>query len=326
MYTHIYISGNDYVSECNEVTYGRQIRHAAAGSPQFFHREVLMTIEEMKAAKKELGYSNQYLAAISGVPLGTVQKIFSGATGSPRRKTLEALEKALSRGRRRLVKVDTGSEGTFRYSDSLPAAPTVHEPTAAYGRGERIYTEKGGYTLEDYLALPDDMRVELIDGIFYDMAAPTTIHQAIAGFLYKLLLDHVLAGGGPCMPFMSPVDVQLDADDSTVVQPDVLIICNRDLLQNGRIFGAPDFLAEILSPSTRKKDMQTKLYKYGRAGVREYWMIDPDRKRVIVYDLEHEEVPAVYTFDDSVPVGIWDGACRIDFAAIYSHISFLYES
>ena len=72
------------------------------------------------------------------------------------------------------------------------------------------------------------------------------------------------------MPFVSPVDVQLDEDDRTVVQPDVLIVCDRSKFQNGRVFGAPDFVVEVLSPSTSKKDSRLKLYKYGEAGVREY--------------------------------------------------------
>ena len=196
----------------------------------------------------------------------------------------------------------------------------VHEPAPAYRK------KQGEYTLEDYLALPDEERVELIDGVLYDMAAPRTWHQAIGGFIYKLLLDHVLANGGPCMPFMSPVDVQLDEDDRTVVQPDVLIVCSRERYRDGRIFGAPDFLVEVLSPSTRRKDMQLKLFKYGNAGVREYWIVDSEKKRVIVYDFEHEEAPAVYTFADKVPVLIWDGRCEIDFAQIWSHVSFLCES
>ena len=181
------------------------------------------------------------------------------------------------------------------------------------------------HTMEDYLALPEEERVELIDGVYYDMAAPTTVHQALAGFIHKLLLDYVLEQRGPCMPLMSPVDVQLDRDDKTMVQPDVLIVCDRDKFQSGRVYGAPDYLVEILSPSTRKKDMQLKLYKYGHAGVREYWMVDPDQRRVLVYDLEKEQFPAIYSFSEQVPVLIWDGRCKVDFAMIYDRIRFLYD-
>lgn len=174
-------------------------------------------------------------------------------------------------------------------------------------------------------ALPDDLRVELIDGTFYEMLAPTTIHQAVGGFIHKILLDHVLTHGGPCMPFAAPVDVQLDEDDKTMVQPDVLIVCDRKRFQHGRVFGAPDFLVELLSPSTRKKDMQYKLHKYGHAGVREYWIVDPKKKNVIVYDLEHEDFPVIYGEKDTVPVRIWDGKCQVDFSQLFSFIGFLYD-
>lgn len=91
------------------------------------------------------------------------------------------------------------------------------------------------------------------------------------------------------------------------------------------VYGAPDMVIEILSPSTRKKDMGLKLKKYITARVREYWMVDPDKKKVVVYDLEHNELPAIYGFEDQVPVKIFAGKCQIDFSEIYSYIEFLFE-
>ena len=272
-----------------------------------------MTIQEMKTRKRELGYSNRELSALSGVPEATIQKIFSGRTSSPRKETLDKLREVLM--------------PEYTAADLKP--PMVAEAPADYGgfngnTAGNIWKNQGSYTLKDYLALPDEQRVELIDGVFYDMSAPTTVHQAVGGYIYKLLLDHVLSKGGLCFPFMSPVDVQLDEDDRTVVQPDVLIICDRSKFRNGRVFGAPDFLAEVLSPSTRKKDMYLKLWKYKNAGVREYWIIDPQEKQILVYDLENDSLPQHYTFADTVPVGIWHGECMVDFAAMDALISFLY--
>ena len=276
-----------------------------------------MNIEELKKRKAETGFSNKALAEMSGVPLGTVQKIFSGATRSPRRDTIQALARILYSQ----PDLDELMSGLPNHT---PPGGVLCEPPAAYGAAASASAKQPGeYTLEDYLALPDDQRVELIDGVFYDMAAPNTLHQAIAGFIYKLLLDHVLEHKGPCKPFMSPVDVQLDRDDRTVVQPDVLIICDVEKFQNGRVFGAPDFLVEVLSPSTRKRDMSLKLYKYANAGVREYWIVDPVKKAVLVYDLEQMDIPVIYGFGDRIPVKIWNGECVVDFKAIYEYISFL---
>ena len=120
-------------------------------------------------------------------------------------------------------------------------------------------------------------------------------------------------------------DVQLDCDEKTMVEPDVLIVCDRDKIINRCVYGAPDFIIEILSKSTKKKDSVIKLNKYLNAGVREYWMIDPMKKKVIVYDFDHDEYPVIYGFDGKVPVGIWNGDLAIDFAEVYDHVKFLYE-
>ena len=276
-----------------------------------------MTIEEMRQRKRELGLTNQMIAERSGIPLSTVQKVFAGVTSSPRRETIEALERVL------------GQDKSAVYGDPVTSDRMVCETSAAYNvsavDGNSSDTENRLYTLEDYLRLPEDQRVELIDGVFYDMAAPTTIHQSIAGFLHKKFLDFVMANKGPCFPFISPVDVQLDCDDKTVVQPDVLVVCDRTKYKNGRVFGAPDLVIEVLSPSTRRKDMQLKMYKYAGAGVREYWMVDPEKKLVVQYDLEHLGIPAIYNFQSVIPVLIWDSACRIDLGEMDETIGFLWE-
>ncbi len=267
-----------------------------------------MTIEEMKERKRELGYTNEKLSAISGVPVGTLQKIFSGLTKAPRMDTVRALEKVLG-------KAPSGEWLTSPDQTLL----VVKETGAQYGakRG-------GGYTIADYDALPEDARMELIDGKFYDLAEAHSGHQVVAGYIYSLFLQYVLKNGGACMPFL-PVDVVLDNDDRTVVSPDVLIICDRSKLKKGRLFGAPDFVLEVLSPSTRKKDMHLKLHKYSNAGVREYWMIDPKNRQIIVYDLEHAAFPVIYGGDDVVPVGVWDGKCTIDFKEVFAYAGFLYD-
>lgn len=257
-----------------------------------------MTIDEMKERKRELGYTYVHIAELSGVPLGTVQKIFNGTTSSPRYETLRALEQVLR----------------------TPVDSFVHEAKSPY-----LTKKQGEYTLEDYYALPDDTRAELIDGVIYDMTAPTSAHQLITGFIFAQLFNHAAAHKGDCLPMISPVDVQLDCDDKTMVEPDILIVCDRVKIINRCVYGAPDFVIEVVSKSTKKKDSIVKLHKYLDAGVREYWIIDPMRKKVIVYDFEHDEYPVLYGFDAKVPVQIWNGECVIDFREVYEHIHFLYE-
>lgn len=266
-----------------------------------------MTIQEMKERKRELGYSNAMVAELSGVPLGTVQKIFSGATASPRYETLRALE-AIFR---------TPSSGAYPFSDA--ASSTVQESPVPY-----LTKKQGKYTLDDYCNLPEDRRFELIDGVIYDMTAPTTIHQSLLLRIGSQLLSHIDTKGGACVPMVAPVDVQLDCDDRTMVQPDVLIVCDRSKIIRRCVYGAPDFILEVLSPSTRKKDMFIKLNKYLNAGVREYWIVDPDKKTVMVYDFEHDDY-RLAGFGDKIPVSVLDGQCLIDFAQLYDRISFMYE-
>lgn len=245
-----------------------------------------MDLEQMKYYKKLHGYTMAQLSEHSGVPLGTLQKIFNGETKNPRYDTLKAIEKVL------------------RPEESN----IICEALTEYG------VKEGAYTLEDYYALPDERRVELIDGTFYDLAAPSVSHQAVSARLGHMIYDHIEKKKGECMVFQAPVDVQLDCDNKTMVQPDVIVVCDRDRISDRCIMGAPDFVIEILSPSTMKKDGTLKLHKYANAGVREYWMIDIKRKKVITHFFEEDDVvPCLYGFDSEIPVRIFGGELKIDF-------------
>lgn len=173
-----------------------------------------------------------------------------------------------------------------------------------------------GYTLEDYFALPDDVRVELIDGQFFEMRAPSLRHQAFCMEVSIPIRNFIQKKKGGCVVFAAPVDVQLDLDDRTVVQPDIAVVCGREKLNKDRIMGAPDFIIEVLSPSTKGKDMFLKLMKYRNAGVREYWMIDIEKERIITYYFEEDDIPVIYGMDSIVPVKIFEGEISIDFSEV----------
>ena len=261
-----------------------------------------MNIEDMKRRKQEKGYTFDQLSEISGVPLGTIQKIFTGETKHPRYATLQALERVL------------GEEKPLSYVAEDPASYVTEEAVAyhaGYGR-----KRQGEYTLEDYYALPDDQRGELIDCVVYDMTAPATFHQLMAGELHRQISNFIIDQKGDCVPFISPVDVQLDNDDKTMVEPDVVIVCNPDQIIRRCILGAPDFVLEVISPSTKRKDYTIKLAKYQNAGVREYWLVDPYQKVVLVYFFEDETYPVIYSIDGEIPVNIYEGKLVLSFARI----------
>ena len=280
-----------------------------------------MTITEMNERKRELGYTDARISELSGVPLSTVRKVLGGITKAPRYDTIKALEKVLGKetaGSGYNSRISDNETTAFSYDSCMTSgAPQgVREVQPAYST-----KKQGEYTLEDYLAIPDERRVELIDGVIYDMSSPLGHHQIIAGQIYFHLVSYISGKGGPCIPFIAPIDVQLDCDDKTIVQPDVLILCDRSKYTPQRIVGAPDFVVEVLSKSTREKDMFLKLNKYRSAGVREYWMVDPDKKTVIAYHFENDDDLSFYTFRDKVPVGIYGGDCVIDFAPIDDYVS-----
>lgn len=147
------------------------------------------------------------------------------------------------------------------------------------------------FTYADYREWPGDERWELIDGEAYAMApAPSISHQTLAGQLFRQI-DEAL-DGAPCRALIAPVDVLLPAPDenedhvSTVVQPDILVVCDPEKITERNVRGAPDWIIEVLSPVTVRHDHLTKRALYERAGVREYWLVHPVDRVVTVYTLK----------------------------------------
>lgn len=255
----------------------------------------MISIEKLKEKKKELALTNQQLANISGVSLGTINKIFSGATKSPQLSTLKALIRAL----------DLDSE-----SDYQP--DILREPSFSY----QVQKNTGTYTSKDYDNLPDDVRAELIDGHLIFMESPTIQHQEILGELFFSIRSYIKHRSGLCKILLSPIDVYLDEDDKTILQPDLVILCDPGKNNGKQIKGAPDFVAEVVSPSSRRRDYLTKLNKYWTAGVREYWIIDPEQTKVSVYcfsTTDENFSVKTYSFQDKIPIGIY-GDLIIDFS------------
>ena len=134
--------------------------------------------------------------------------------------------------------------------------------------------------------------------------------------IHRQIANYIMEYGGNCRPFIAPVDVQLDCDERTMVQPDVGIVCDTSKIKRFGIYGAPDFVVEVVSSSTKKKDYALKLSKYMEAGVREYWILDFAQEKILVYFFESDVYPVIYGFDKPVPVNIYNGELKIDFTNI----------
>ena len=177
------------------------------------------------------------------------------------------------------------------------------------------------YTYSDYCKWDDSERLELIDGVPYAMSpAPSWRHQDVSvGFIYQL---RSFLAGKPCKVFAAPFDVRLNADagDDTVVQPDIVVICDRSKITGTGCVGAPDMAIEILSPSTESRDTLVKFKLYMNAGVREYWIVDPDKKTVAAHVLDSGRFyVSHYSETDTAPVHVLEG-CDINLSEVFMDV------
>ena len=258
-------------------------------------------VKDLAALKEERGYSYGFLAEKMGIEAGTLQKILTGVTKHPRQKTVEAL-----------IEVYTELYGKTDY---------VVRFDYTKGIEERL---QGEYTIADWENLPDDLRLELIDGRFYDMGQPSVRHQVVAQEIFRRFMSFIEGNNGKCLPIIAPVGVQLNRDMKNMLEPDMIVVCDPGKLgeANGKwLVGEPDFVLEVLSDSTKKRDMTLKLRKYEEAGVKEYWIADPEREVVLTYVFSAEVTPTVYSFNDRIPVSIYDGRLTIDFNEIMGIIA-----
>lgn len=170
------------------------------------------------------------------------------------------------------------------------------------------------FTVEDIYNLPQGERAELIDGRFYRMDIPSRRHQEIAGELYGIISNYFVENNGFCKPYIAPFAVFLNEDDKNYVEPDISVICDQSKLSDRGCEGAPDWVIEIVSPSSQRMDYMIKLFKYQNAGVKEYWIVDPGKDRVMVYNFTEDEVTE-YSFRDVVKSGLYHDL-EIDFSQV----------
>lgn len=250
-----------------------------------------MTVKEMKRIMAEKGYDYEWLSEKTGIPAKTLQGIFSGGLSMPGYDVWQQIE-------------------------SVFMEPSCVAEEFAYSAIPK--KRQGEYNIDDYRAWPEDERVELIDGEIIIMDAPRPLHQRVAGEVYRQIANFILDNEGDCQPLIAPFDVQLDMDEKTMVQPDVGILCKKNKYKRWGIYGAPDFLLEVISPSTRRKDYVRKLHKYHEAGVREYWIIDPYKEKVLVYFFEEgdEAGATIYGINQPIPINIYGGRLVIEFQYI----------
>lgn len=187
--------------------------------------------------------------------------------------------------------------------------------------------KKGQYTFADCLTWDEKEHIEIIDGEIFFMAAPSSRHQAISMEISRQLANYL--EGKQCSVYAAPFDVRLFEKDGdapeevdTVVEPDISVVCNRDKIDTFGCKGAPDMVLEILSPSSLRNDRLVKLRLYQRAGVREYWIVDPENKTVQVF--LRDDAGVLYLYEDYgqgdvAKVNVLEG-CFIELSKVFSSL------
>ncbi len=183
------------------------------------------------------------------------------------------------------------------------------------------------YTFADYLTWIDDKRRELWGGFIKMMTpSPNLNHQQLSTALFGTFYSFFKKNKKQCQLFHAPFDVRfpkidkkVDKEIDTVVQPDIVIVCDKSKLDKYGCIGAPDFIAEIISPSTAKRDMEDKYKLYEQNGVKEYWIVFPREQFINAYYLENDKyvLAGVFTREHSIPVKIFDNKLEIDLKEIF---------
>lgn len=162
------------------------------------------------------------------------------------------------------------------------------------------------YTTDDIYALPDGERAELIDGQIYMMGTPSRVHQKLVGQLSRIIGNYIESNHGSCEIYPAPFAVFIKKDDKNYVEPDISVICDKNKLSDRGCEGAPDFIIEIVSPSSRRMDYYKKCALYAESGVREYWIVDPEKQRTMIYRYEDDAAPMIVPFEQDLAVGIYN--------------------
>lgn len=190
-----------------------------------------------------------------------------------------------------------------------------------------ILSEKEGrlHTITDIYDMTGDERVELIDGIIYDMGYPGVMHAMIISYLHNKFADYIEDKAGACH-VMQNVGLIFEDSIHNYFVPDLMVICDRSKIGTHMVTGPADLIVEVVSPSNPNHDYRTKLAKYMEMGVREYWIVDPGREKIVVYAECDDYIPAIYPIANSpavdvdIPVGIYDGDLVIEVQGIKSII------
>lgn len=296
-----------------------------------------MNIADLKKRKKALKLSVKELSMLADLPNSTVSKIFTGETKNPSYLTVERIEATIvqEEARQRAMKY---LEALHRYMESHASEEDfdieafdrayreehhLNDAPIPFARdrdgepltiGNLAVSPDGLMTIDEYMALGEDIKFpkyELLDGhlIINDIALFS--HQDVVQELGRAIDRYIFSNNGSCRMYNVGLNNRFPGDNYTWLIPDLVVICNRDIIDRTGLMGAPDWVVEVTSPSTRSYDYNGKKNKYMNCGVREYWIIDLQKEKIMVYLGEDPDTAHIYNFEDEVPVSIYNGDLKI---------------
>ncbi len=287
-------------------------------------------LNEIKNRKKKLKLTTAVVADRAGLPVSTVSKIMTGETKNPSYATIEKIERVLAQEemyRRvyayfKLLKeyIDGHTDETVDQIEfeknykrenniSFLIVNSLQEKTGELTDGNVALDKK--LNIDFLHELGEDKQIELINGHLIYNEAPNLKHQMIVQNLGRIIDDFIRSNNGKCRMFNVGVNLYFEEDDNSLLIPDLVVLCDDSKLSEAGITGPSDWIIEVVSKSTRRVDYNEKLHKYMGTGVREYWIVDPEKERVTTY-IEGEPMMAyIYGFDDEIPVYIYDGKLSI---------------
>lgn len=226
-----------------------------------------------------------YTQAIMAEKLGIARSTYAGYESAKRTPDVEMLAKL--------------SEALYVSADELLGRYDYGTPNLIREAKAEYFVEPK-YSVEEYFALPDCVDYELIEGELIKKNAPNDKHQTIVVELVVHFYQFLKTNCKKCAVFPAPFCVVLSEKNGVVVQPDISVICNREMIRDGVCMGAPDLIVEIVSRSNGKYDYSEKLHIYDKYGVREYWIVDPVKELILMYALEDGEVPVIAPFSEQM--------------------------
>lgn len=249
-----------------------------------------MTISDIKQLKERDGMTNEQISESTGIPFDIICKWFSGELEEPKYMTPREFEEFL-----------TERGIPFCYDETKGYPCILREEAVAYNFEARQYYRGD---LENPC---DVISVEVIDGKIHTMSTPSRMHQFLVTKLLIRIGNHIEKKRGKCHVYPAPFGVRLFSDDETWVEPDILVICKKNIMTDSGCDGAPDLIVEIVSPNNVFHDYVTKLVKYQQAGVREYWIVDPTNERITLYHFQNTVPKVEYTYEDTISSNVLEG-------------------